>query len=241
MPGGTYSALSGMRTRQEELDRIASDLANISTPGYKVLRSGTISAERETFDQALDSAVDVIVGPAKIDFRPGVIATTGRDLDVAIDGKGFFVVETPAGERYSRNGAFTRRADGVLVTLHGEAVLGEGGEIKLGAGEVSIDTHGNITTGGTLSGKLRIVEFDDESNLTRESGARFRAIAGASPHDAEDSSVIGGALEQSNASAVDLMVKLTEVSRGFESLQRGVGTLTSELDSRAISELLRRN
>jgi flagellar basal body rod protein FlgG len=66
-----------MRTRQEELDRVASDLANISTPGYKVMRSGTISAERETFDQALDSAVDVIVGPAKIDFRPGVIGQCG--------------------------------------------------------------------------------------------------------------------------------------------------------------------
>ena len=161
MPGGAYSALSGMRTRLEELDRIAGDLANIGTPGYKVQRAGTISAERESFDQLLDSAVDVTPGPAKIDFRPGVIATTGRDLDAAIDGKGFFVVDTPAGERYTRNGSFTRRADGVLVTLHGEPVLGESGEITLGIGAVGIDQHGNITTGGTVAGKLRVVEVID--------------------------------------------------------------------------------
>lgn len=240
MPGGTYSALSGMTTRLEELDRIAGDLANIGTPGYKVERATTRTVEREAFAAALESAVDVTPGPRRIDFRPGTIATTGRDLDVAIDGKGFFVVETEAGPRYTRNGAFTRRADGVLVTTQGEPIAGEAGEIKLGKGEVSIDAQGNIATGGTVVGRIQVVEFDAETDLARESGARFRAIPGASPHAADTVRLIAGSLEQSNASVVELMAKMTEVSRGFESLQRGVGTLQNELDSRAISELMRR-
>lgn len=238
MPGGSYSALSGMQTRLEELDRIAGDLANIGTPGYKVGRAGTQTAER--FADALDAAVDVVPGEMKIDFRPGTIATTGRDLDVAIDGTGFFVVETEQGDRYTRSGNFTRRADGVLATTHGEAILGESGQIKLGTGELRIETNGTVKTGGVVVGQIRVVEFDDPDNLIRESGARFMAAEGTAPHAAERLHLIPGALEQSNASVVDLMARLTEVSRGFESLQKGVGTFQNELDGRAISELLGR-
>jgi len=240
MPGGSYSAVSGMRTRLDELDRLAADLANVSTPGYKVERAGTNSVEREEFATKLDSAVDVVAGKAKIDFRPGVIATTGRDLDVAIEGRGFFVIETPAGERYTRSGAFTRRADGVLTTTQGEPVLGESGEITLANGAVTIDADGTVKSGATILGTLRVVEFASDSDLARESGARFRAIPGATPQASETGRLLSGSLEQSNASVIDIMAKLTEVSRGFESLQRGVSTLTNELDGRAISELTRR-
>ena len=241
MPGGSYSAMSGMRSRMDELDRLAGDLANVSTPGYKVERAGTSSVEREAaFNAALDSAVDVVSGKSKIDFRPGVIATTGRDLDVAIEGRGFFVVDTAAGERYTRNGAFTRRADGILVTTQGEPVLGESGEITLGNGAAKIDADGTVKSGATVLGKLRVVEFAAESDLARESGARFRAIPGATAQTAETARLVTGSIEQSNANVVEIMARLTEVSRGFESLQRGVTTLTNELDGRAISELTRR-
>ena len=239
MSGGAYSALSGMRTRLEELDRLAADLANVGTAGYKTERAGTFAAERGGFAIALDSAVDVVAGQTRIDFRPGTIASTGRDLDVAIDGRGFFVVETPAGPRYTRNGAFTRRADGLLTTAQGEPVLGENGEIKLGKGPIAIEDDGTIKVGNAVLGKLQIVEFEKGSDLVRESGSRFRAIAGAEPQPS-GGKLLAGSLEQSNASVVDLMAKLTEVSRGFESLQRGVTTLTNDLDGRAIAELARR-
>lgn len=239
MPGGAYSALSGMRTRLEELDRIAADLANVSTAGYKIERAGTHASERGGFSAALDSAVDVVPGQSKIDFRPGTIANTGRDLDVAIEGRGFFVIDTPAGPRYTRDGSFTRRADGLLVTARGEPVLGEAGEIKLGKGPVTIDGDGTVKVGAAVLGKLQIVEFEKDTDLVRESGARFKAIAGADPRPSEGT-LISGALEQSNASVVDLMAKLTEVSRGFESLNQGVSTLQNDLDARAISELARR-
>jgi flagellar basal body rod protein FlgG len=228
-----------MRARLEELDRLAADLANVSTAGYKTERAGTLASPRDSFASALDSAVDVVAGQTKIDFRPGTIANTGRDLDVAIEGRGFFVIDTPAGERYTRNGSFTRRADGLLTTAQGEPVLGEGGEIRLGAGPIGIEQDGTIKVGNAVAGRLRVVEFTRDSDLVRESGARFKAIAGAEPEESEGR-LLGGALEQSNASVVDLMAKLTEVSRGFESLQRGVSTFTNDLDARAISELAKR-
>jgi flagellar basal-body rod protein FlgF len=239
MPGGAYSALSGMRQRLEELDRIAADLANASTAGYKSERRSTVSSERE-FATALDSAVDVVAGRTKVDFRPGTMATTGRDLDVAIDGKGFFVVETEAGPRYTRNGGFTRRADGVLSTPQGEPILGDGGPIKLVPGPVVIESDGTVRSGAAVAGRIQVVEFASEAQLQRESGARFMAIPGVTPTEAETPRLIAGTLEQSNVSIVDAMAALTEVTRGFDSLQRGVSVLMNELDGRAISELGKR-
>jgi flagellar basal body rod protein FlgG len=228
-----------MRTRLEELDRLAFDLANVSTAGYKTERLAKRSSQREEFGNVLEAAVDVVTVDTKIDFRPGTLATTGRDLDVAIDGRGFFEIETPRGMRYTRNGSFHRRADGLLTTSDGEPVLGDGGQITLGTGAISISPDGTIKSGEAIAGRLRVVEFPSEKDLIRESGARFRALTGAQPEEI-DARVVGGALEQSNVSVVDRMAALTELSRGFEALQRGVTTLMNDLDARAISELVRR-
>jgi flagellar basal body rod protein FlgG len=228
-----------MRTRLEELDRIASDLANVGTAGYKTERAGTSTVERDEFGPALDSAVDVVAGTRKVDFAPGVMATTGNPLDVAIDGHGFFAVETQAGVRYTRNGSFSRRADGLLTTAQGEPVLGEGdSQIKLPPGPVTIEASGTIRSGATIVGQLQVVNFAD-NDLVRESGSRFRAIPGADPKDF-DGTLVAGSVEQSNVSMVDRMAALTEVSRGFDLLQRGVSTLMNDVDSRAITELGRR-
>ncbi len=240
MPGGTYSALSGMRTRLEELDRLAADLANVNTAGYKTERASTVAIDRDSFNSQFEAAVDVARGNTKIDWRPGLIANTGRDLDAAIDGKGFFVVDTPAGERYTRAGNFVKRVDGVLTTSAGEPILGESGPIKLPNAPVSIADDGTIRSGATQVGRLQIVEFESEKDLIRESGSRFKALPGSSPPQTVEAKVVGGALEQSNVSVVDRMAKLTELSRNFESLNKGVNTLMTELDGRAISELGKR-
>ena len=239
MSGGAYSALTGMRTRLEQLDRLAFDLANVSTAGYKTERLATKSAERDRFSLELESAVDVLGDGVKLDLRPGAIAATGRDLDVAIDGRGFFEIETPAGMRYTRNGGFQRRADGVLATAEGEAVMGDSGEITLGPGPVAISADGTIKAGDAVVGRLRLVDFASEKDLIRESGARFRALAGAQPDETE-ARVIGGSLEQSNVSIVDRMAALTDLTRGFEALQRGVSVLMNDLDSQAITAFTRK-
>jgi flagellar basal-body rod protein FlgF len=239
MSGGIYSALSGMQVRLEDLDRVASDLANVSTSGYKAERAATSAAERDVFRRELDSAIDVVSRTKQIDFRGGVIASTGRELDAAIEGGGFFVVQTPEGVRYTRDGAFTRRSDGVLATRDGYPVLGDRGEITLRSGAVDIGADGTIRTGAVVAGRLKVVTFEAATDVERESGARFRAAPRATPA-AANARVVGGALEGSNVSVVDRMAALTEISRAFEALQRGISVLANDVDGRAIAELGRR-
>jgi flagellar basal-body rod protein FlgF len=240
MAGGAYIALSGLRARADHLDRLAADIANGNTSGYKSQRGTTSSAERPVFDRALQSAIDVAPGPEQYDFRNGSIANTGRDLDFAIEGKGFFVVETPGGPRYTRNGHFARSADGRLTTEDGAAVMGQDGPITLGPGALEVGTDGTVRTGTTVSGRLKIVDFSNSGTLAREGSGQFRATDPTQATDDKASLVRAGSLEKSNVSMVERIAELTEVSRTFEALQKGVSLLMNDIDGRAIAELGRR-
>jgi flagellar basal body rod protein FlgG len=228
-----------MRTRLDDLDRLAADLANVGTAGYKTERTSTEEARR-AFTSALDSAIDVTQGGRKTNFAPGTIASTGRDLDMAIDGPGFFEVETSGGTRYTRAGNFTRQADGLLTTEDGMPVAGESGEIRLPVGPISITSDGTIRVGQTIAGKVKVVTFEREDSLVRESGTRFRAVDGVDADDVEGVRILTGSLEQSNVSMVERVAVMTEVSRSFEALQKGISVLMNEIDGRAISELGKR-
>src|SRR5690349_20974000 len=168
MPGAYYAALSAMRARMDALDRLASDIANASTPGYKGRRATTEESDRPSFGDTLQSVIDVTNGPSRVDLRPGSVVQTGRDLDVAVEGSGFFQVDTASGPRYTRNGHFAKRADGVLTTIGGDVVQGTKGEIKLGNGPIHIDEAGNVRSGGTVAGTLKLVEFDNPKSLVQE-------------------------------------------------------------------------
>ncbi|MEW6321189.1 MAG: flagellar hook basal-body protein [Acidobacteriota bacterium] len=241
MPGGAYVALTGVRTRMDQLDQIAADLANATTAGYKGERKSTVSAARPDFGAMLDAAVDVTDGPTRIDFSPGTIAATGRDLDAAIDGEGFFVLEGPGGPRYTRNGHFLRAPDGRLSTTSGFAVEGESGEIVIPPDvPITIEPDGTVRAGAANVGKLKVVTFQNNDVLIREGGATFRAPAGITPEDAEEPVIRAGALEGSNVSVIDSMARLVEVSRAYDSLQRGIGVVMNDLDLRAIGELGRK-
>jgi flagellar basal body rod protein FlgG len=239
MAGGYYAALSGMRTRLDTLDRLASDIANAGTAGYKSERVATSEAKRQQFGVELQSAIDVMGGRAELDLRPGVQAPTGRNLDLAVDGTGFFEIETTAGPRYTRNGRFNRRADGVLATADGEAVLGQSGPITIGPGAVEVDADGTVRQAGASVGTLKLVEFARGARLTRETALRVRN-EGAAPAAVERPVIRAGALEQSNVSIVERLAELTSASRTFEALQRALSVLMNDVDSRAISELGRK-
>lgn len=239
MPGGVYSALSGMRLRLDDLDRIAADLANTETAGYKTERISTEVAPR-AFQTALDAAIDATRGSGKVDFRPGTMTSTGRDLDVAIDGKGFFEIETPAGPRYTRGGNFVRDIDGRLTTADGFAVMGTAGEIKLPVGPVTVMGDGTLRVGQLIVGRLKVVEFPSDAEITRETGTRFKAADGVTPTEAAVTRLRSGMLEHSNASVIDRMATMTEVMRSFEMLQKGISVLMNDIDGRAINELGRK-
>lgn len=240
MAGGIYTALTGMRARIDQLDRVASDLANVNTAGYKSERVSMLAAERPDFGTALQTAVDVVAGEGRLDMRGGSLAPTGRDLDLAIEGRGFFLVETPNGSRLTRNGQFERRTDGTLVTNDGHPVLGTNGPMKVGTGAITVDANGTVRAGAVPAGRLRLVDVPDYEGLRREENGRFRYVGSGTPADAPNAAVRSGTLEQSNVSLVDRMVQLTEVGRNFEALQRGLNVLMNDVDLRAITEFGRR-
>jgi flagellar basal-body rod protein FlgF len=241
MAGSYYIALSGMRARLDELDRLSSDIANVSSAGFKAERATTTQSDRGAFDASLQAAIDVANGPERLDSRPGAIAPTGRDLDVAIEGAGMFAVDTPAGVRYTRDGRFVRRGDGVLVTASGMPVEGDDGKpLTLGAsGPIQIDAKGAVRSNGIATGRLKVVEFSDPGALVREGSNLLRAD-NQTPVPAAHSAVRSGSLEQSNVSVVDRIAELTSVSRSFETIQRALSILANDIDQRAISELGRR-
>lgn len=236
MAGSQYIALSGMRARLDQLDRLAADIANVGTAGYKSERAADAQADRPQFSSVLQSAIDVTTGDRRLDVAPGTMASTGRDLDFALEGNGFFVVDTPAGPRYTRNGHFNRSTDGTLVTDDGSAVQGANGPVRLGQGEITVDGDGTIKAGGVAAGKLKVVTFENPSGLATESGAKLRAGT-AVPIDVAQPNVRIGTLEQSNVSLVDRVAQLTGVSRSFEALQKAMSLMMNDIDGRAIDQL----
>lgn len=240
MAGGYYAALSGMHTRLETLDRLAADIANVNTAGYKAERASTSEANRPRFGQELQSAIDVVGQASELDVSPGHSASTGRPLDLAIEGDGFFVIGTSAGERYTRNGRLERNGAGQLATPDGEPLLGDKGlPIPIGTGVVGIDADGTVRHDGAVAGKVRVVTFADPTRLVRESALRLRND-GPPPTVLGAPSIAAGTLEQSNVSLVERLAELTETSRNFQTLQRALSVLMNEVDNRAITELGRR-
>lgn len=241
MAGSYYIALSGMHTRLEALDRLATNLANVSTVGYKAGRTTTVQADRASFGDSLQAAIDVTDGPTHIDTRAGVISATGRDLDVAVDGPGLFAIDTPGGTRYTHDGRFVRRADGILATASGDAVQSDTGTpLAVGLdGPVQFDPDGTVRSGGVAVGRLKVVEFNDPGALVREGPDQFRSDS-EQPHPAEVSAVRPGALEQSNVSVAERLSELTNVSRNFATMERALSLLANDVDLRAITELGKR-
>lgn len=222
MDQGLYHGVAAMRTAERRLDTVASNLANASTHGFK--RAGTAS---ESFDALLAGRVArQIATHAATDFAQGALEATGEPFDLALGGPGFFAVEGPRGEAYTRDGRFRLDPNGVLVTGDGFPVAWDGprGTIDPLGPEVSIDARGEVWQRGASVGRLRIVDFEDARSLARTSGGFFEAPATAHAISSE-AEVRQGFLEASNVSAIDEMVGLIEAQRGFEAATRIVGAI----------------
>jgi flagellar basal body rod protein FlgG len=228
-----------MHAGLEALDRLATDLANASTVGYKAERGTTAQADRPDFGILLHSAIDVADGPTRVDLRPGDITSTGRDLDAAIEGPGMFAVNTPAGTRYTRTGKLSVRADGVLTASDREVVGEDGKQIMVGPGAVKIEADGSVSIAGAVVGKMKIVEFKQPELLVRKGPDLFSAEE-QTPVAPTESAVKSGALEQSNVSVVGRMTELISVSRNFGTMERALSLLANDVDLKAITELGRR-
>lgn len=239
MSGSQYIALSALRTRMAQLDQLSSDLANVDTAGYRTARTMQVAAKRREFADALGSAVDTASGPTRIDLTPGTIAPTGRPLDVAIEGDGFFVVESRGVTQYTRNGHFQRAVDGTLVSADGGVVQGEDGPIKLGAGEARIDDDGKVWSGNEQVGQLVLGSVKDPAAMQQGEGA-FLLPGDQEVETVDDVRVKSGVLEQSNVLMSEGLARLTMISRSFEALQRSISMVLNDVDGRFIDQIGRR-
>ena len=245
MNRGLYSAASGAVAALLRLDSASQNMANVNTAGYKAERQvfrlrPLDQGPRGAFDPTLGkTGAQVIVAGTVRDFSPGAARPTGNPLDVALESNGFFVVATARGERYTRNGAFTRDGEGYLVTQRGERVQGTSGDLRLDQGEVTIADDGSVSVDRNPVGRLRVVAPVDPRALVAEGASLFAAAPTAAPPGAADDAtthVRQGALEGANIDAVRGMIELVDVARGFDTYMHTLRRL-DEITQRTINEV----
>ena len=221
-------------------DAIANNLANATSTGF---RQDRIAFERTFFQGGAANAggaatVEEAGGLAPrlrtaVDARPGPYDVTERKLDLAIQGEGWFVVETPDGERYTRAGHFQLADDGTVVTSQGYPLLSEGGPVTLtGEEDFAIAPNGEVRVGTESRGRLRVAVFDGDPGLTHVGGGLFAAKG--EPAAAADAHVLQGVLEGSNVEPMQALVEMLALTRHFEMNQKAfqaqddaLGTLLS--------------
>jgi flagellar basal-body rod protein FlgF len=213
---GMTSAASALRYWERRQEIVANNLANVNTEGFK--------AER-VFARMMGGALPV--PDTATDWRAGSLKPTGAPLDLAVEGNGFFIVDTPAGERLTRGGSFRLDDSGRLVDANGHALLGEDGPISLPLpqGAVEIDAGGVVRVDGKEAGRLRIETTPPNVALAHEGGTLFVPDKTRQPLPTESRTVRQGFLEDSNVNSVSTMVDMISIQRAYAAVQEAVTTL----------------
>ncbi|MGA7341569.1 MAG: flagellar basal-body rod protein FlgF [Terracidiphilus sp.] len=241
MDSGYYAAATALVSRTQELDTIANNLANASTVGYRAQEnvfSSVLANAGSAGGSSLEQAINNygILSGTTLDLSQGALQKTGNDLDMAIQGPGYFVVQTANGPVYTRNGSFQVSARGQLVTATGDAVMGDKGVVTMLPGPVSISADGTISSNGAVTGKLRVVEFPAGTRLTSAGGTYYSAPA-KTAQPAAKSDVRQGMLESSNVNPILDIVELVGAQRSAEMMQRALSMFNSEIDKTATQDL----
>lgn len=236
MNNAMYAAATGSRIEQHRLEVIANNLANMQTTGFKEDKAYFAEVLQFISDEKFDSErKDAFLTRAlssSTNFRPGPVHVTGNQFDAAINGNGFFVVETDQGEAYTRDGAFKLDLEGRLVTTDGRTVMGEGGEIVVGNGTLEISSTGNVLVNGVATDKLRIAAFENPRELKKLSANTFINEGRAQEVEEPEYFIVHKALESSNVNPVRAMSEMVQVGRTFEAYQRII-SLMDDINERA--------
>jgi flagellar basal-body rod protein FlgF len=218
-----YTAASGAKHILEQQATTSNNLANVNTTGFRaqldVFRAVPVQSE------GLPTRAFVVNSTPAADFTPGALQVTGRELDVAVKGQGWFAVQMPDGtEAYTRNGSLQTSQNGLLTTAGGATIAGEGGPITIppdvtvtvgGDGTISTISTTDQPAAANILGRLKLVNPPAE-NLVRGDDGLFRLKDGGAAQPDPAVSVAGGALEGSNVSAIDSMVNMISLARSFE-------------------------
>ncbi|NLW56592.1 MAG: flagellar basal-body rod protein FlgF [Firmicutes bacterium] len=239
---GLYTAAAGMNLQLSRQDAIANNLANINTVGYK--KDELIGAAfQEVLFLAMKQGEVTPIGTLSLgveseqnytQLTPGNLLTTENPLDLAIIGDGYFLIEGPTGQYLTRNGHFSRNAEGYLVTTEGDYVLGENGPLRLVGDKIEFGDDGSIYLDGQFRERLLIVSPVAENLLVKQGDTRFLAPEGwtrlAAPH------VNQGVLENSNVNPIEEMTKMIAVTRAYESNQKVIAVM-DEVMNRIANDL----
>lgn len=247
---GLYNAAGAMLVNQVRLENISNNIANLNTPGFKrsevvvrtfpeilLFRLENVSPSRAApYGPIGIAAENIAVEEMPLIQLPGTLWSTGRRLDLALKGEGFFVLDTPQGLRYTRDGHFLLSDQGYLVNRRGFPVLGEGGPLFLGEGVPVIDSQGRVFLEGEPVDRLLLVAFDREAPLWKDGHNLFQAGEGAVAQPAAEAVVFQGYLEESNADLARQVTDLVRVRRSYEAAQR-IAQTYDQILSRAANEL----
>jgi flagellar basal-body rod protein FlgG len=236
---GIYSAEAAMRPKMTQMEVLANNLANINSTGFKKDRVFVRMLEESAAGRA-DGRTDLagVEAQRAVDFSGGSLRQTGNPLDLAIEGRGFFAVDTPRGMRLTRNGNFKLSPDGTLVTGEGYAVLSAAGHItipqadKLPQGSVSINEAGEISTGRETIARVRVVDVERTAMLQKDHESLFSPDPGDPVRDipADQTVIRQGYLEESNVEGIEEMIAMIELSRSFETDQKMIQAQDQSLD-----------
>jgi flagellar basal-body rod protein FlgF/flagellar basal-body rod protein FlgG len=244
MDSGYYAAMTGLLARTQALDTAAANLANAQTPGYR--------AEREYFrsvllgPDALDSQLGKTVnnfgllGGDRLNLGQGPLQQTGNPLDLAIEGQGFFQIQTANGLRYTRDGSFHRSQTGQLVTAKGEPVLSSSGKpIPVPPGDVSVGANGILSIAGGAVATIAVFTFAPAAALTAEGANRYIAPQNATPALSSDAAIHQGAIESANEDAIQGTLDLIVMQRQAEMMQKALTVFHTEFNKFATEDLPR--
>lgn len=221
MENAQIISLSRQMALRRQMDVVANNIANMNTAGFKaetILFEDVIQPKARDYDfRTPDQRPSFTTSWGTIhDLTAGSIEQTGNPLDVALNGQGYLVVQTPAGERYTRDGSLSLDASGTLVNRDGYPVLADGGPVTFAAAEtgIRITPDGSMSSSAGLKGKLRLVEFPNPQALLHEGR---NLLSGGTPQAATATRVVQGAIERSNVSGVEGMTEMIRVQRAYES------------------------
>ena len=206
---------------KRDLETVANNMANLNTPGFKSrsLRFSEYLARQETKTGLLSDRLSLGLDQGQgFDFGDGALERTGAPLDIAVQGKTLLVVQTPQGERYTRDGGLRLDARGQIVTRSGYPVLGDGGPITIQPGEsnVAISDDGRVTSSGGEKGRLKLVAVGDPRQLIPQGDNLFSSNA-ALPNAPTGTLLTSGTLERSNVQPMMEVSRLVEISRAYAS------------------------
>lgn len=209
------------------LDSVANNIANMHTSGFK---SEHLYHVQERVSSPAGTKGETQTVPLLVtDFSQGQFKHTGNTLDLALEGEGFFVIQTRNGNAYTRQGNFTINRNNDLVTQNGDHVLGESGnKITLTGEHAAVTGTGDVKADGGSVGKLKIVRFDKPQNLVRIGNSLFSdpGTAGLKPLDKPN--VQSGCLELSNVDGIREMVEMINIQRAVEIYQKNIQTLSEQ-------------